>query len=147
MRPSSWLLALWGIFPWMEEGLTLNCAIVFQCRQVCQQSHPHWKEDIQKTTFQKVLYLLQGGIQPIHSAGSIDAVEHSSVPKMFGRTIRGCGSKLCEGRPFSCRHSWLLLKEQVTEGWQLLLRNLTAMFNASKAFRKSPSREGKPQVA
>lgn len=65
---------------------------------------------------------------------------------MFGRTIRGGGSKQCEGPPFSCRHSLLLLKEQVTEGWQLLLRNLTATFSASKAFRESLSRDGKPEV-
>lgn len=26
-----------------------------------------WKEDIQKTTFRKVFYFLEGGIQPIHS--------------------------------------------------------------------------------
>lgn len=62
---------------------------------------------------------------------AIDVAELSSVPKTFGRTIGGCGSKRCEGPPLSCGHRLLLSREQGAESWQLLLRNPRAMLKAS----------------
>lgn len=82
-------------------------------------------------TLKKVLPAGGGDPSNLFSVTPQKTAELGSVPKVFGRNIGGCGSKQCEGPPFSCGQRLLLLREQDRESWQLLLRNLRAMFNTS----------------
>lgn len=66
-----------------------------------------WKENIQKTPFKKCFIFRRERSSQSTLCGSVDAVELGSAPKLFGRTIRGGGSKQCEEPPFSCRYSSL----------------------------------------